>query len=60
MKTLKGFLSIFWIKKNPKITNGSKYSLAKQRRERARAAVNGAAGADVERDLQRVTNLLQC
>lgn len=45
MKTLKRFLYIFWIKKNPKIINGSKYYLTKQRWERVMAAVDSVARA---------------
>lgn len=56
MKTLKRFLYTFWIKK-PKIINGSKYYLAKQRWKRVRVAVNFVARAY---DLQSVTNFLQC
>lgn len=49
MKTLKRFLYTFWIKKkNPKIINGSKYYLTKQRWERVMAAVNSVARAYVE------------
>lgn len=44
MKTLKRFLHTFWIKK-PKITNGSKYYLAKRNWERVRGAVNSVARA---------------
>lgn len=41
------FLHTFWIKK-PKITDGSKYYLAKQKWERVRAAVNSVVRAYVE------------
>lgn len=47
MKTLKRVLCTFWIKK-PKITNGSKHYLAKQRWKRVRVAVNSVARAYVE------------
>lgn len=47
MKTLKRFLYTFWIKK-PKIINGSKYYLAKQRWIRVRVAGNFVVRAYVE------------
>lgn len=43
MKTLKRFLYTFWIKKNPKIINGSKYYLTKTKMGRVGAAVNSVA-----------------